>query len=59
MEAQRQEERDDFFAPIEAKTLRLHVTATNGAETARVYEVRVMGRTSPPAPLLGREGSVD
>jgi len=28
------------FASIEARSLRLHITATNGAETARVYEVR-------------------
>ena len=28
------------FAPVEAKSLRLHVTATNGADTARVYEIR-------------------
>jgi hypothetical protein len=26
--------------PVEVKSLRLHVTATNGAETARVYEMR-------------------
>lgn len=28
------------FAPVEAKSLRLHITATNGADTARVYEIR-------------------
>jgi hypothetical protein len=28
------------FAPVEAKSLRLKITATNGADTARVYEVR-------------------
>ncbi|MCU0784147.1 MAG: FAD-dependent oxidoreductase [Verrucomicrobia bacterium] len=28
------------FGPVEAKTLRLRITATNGADTARVYEVR-------------------
>lgn len=28
------------FPPVQAKSLRLHVTATNGADTARVYEVR-------------------
>jgi len=28
------------FSPVEAKSLRLHVTATNGAGTARVYEIR-------------------
>ncbi|MSU59258.1 MAG: FAD-dependent oxidoreductase [Pedosphaera sp.] len=28
------------FAPVEAKSLRLQISATNGAETARVYEVR-------------------
>jgi hypothetical protein len=28
------------FEPAEAKAVRLHVTATNGADTARVYEIR-------------------
>ena len=28
------------FAPVEAKSIRLRITATNGADTARVYEVR-------------------
>jgi len=28
------------FAPVEAKSLRLRITATNGADTARVYEIR-------------------
>jgi hypothetical protein len=28
------------FAPVEAKSVRLHVSATNGAEAARVYEIR-------------------
>lgn len=28
------------FAPVEAKAIRLRVTATNGADTARVYEIR-------------------
>lgn len=28
------------FAPVEAKSIRLHITATNGADTARVYEIR-------------------
>lgn len=28
------------FAAIEAKSIRLHVTATNGGNTARVYEIR-------------------
>ena len=28
------------FSPVEAKSLRLHITATNGADTARVYEIR-------------------
>jgi hypothetical protein len=28
------------FAPVEAKSLRLRVTATNGADTARVFEIR-------------------
>lgn len=28
------------FAPVEAKALRLHVTASNGADTARVFEIR-------------------
>ncbi len=28
------------FAPVEAKSLRLKITATNGADTARVYEIR-------------------
>lgn len=28
------------FAPVEAKSIRLRITATNGADTARVYEIR-------------------
>lgn len=28
------------FTPVEAKSLRLRVTATNGSDTARVYEIR-------------------
>jgi hypothetical protein len=28
------------FAPLEAKRLRLHITATNGSEFARVFEIR-------------------
>ena len=28
------------FTPVEAKSLRLRVTATNGVDTARVYEIR-------------------
>jgi len=28
------------FKPIMAKSVRLHITATNGADTARVYEIR-------------------
>jgi hypothetical protein len=28
------------FTPVAAKLLRLHVTATNGAAAARVYEIR-------------------
>ena len=28
------------FRPIEAKAVRIHVTATNGADTARICEVR-------------------
>lgn len=28
------------FEPVEAKSIRLQITATNGADTARVYEVR-------------------
>ena len=28
------------FAPVQAKSLRLRITATNGARTARVYEIR-------------------
>lgn len=28
------------FAPVQAKSLRLHITATNGANPARVYEIR-------------------
>ncbi|HOX55942.1 MAG TPA: FAD-dependent oxidoreductase [Candidatus Paceibacterota bacterium] len=28
------------FTPVEAKAVRLHITATNGADTARVYEIR-------------------
>ena len=28
------------FAPVEAKSIRLQITATNGADTARVYEIR-------------------
>jgi len=31
------------FKPIMAKTIRLHITATNGADTARVYEIRCYG----------------
>jgi len=31
------------FATVEATTLRLHLTATNGADTARVYEIRAYG----------------
>ncbi|HNT87907.1 MAG TPA: FAD-dependent oxidoreductase, partial [Candidatus Hydrogenedentes bacterium] len=31
------------FRPVEAHALRLHVTATNGAEEARVYEIRCYG----------------
>jgi len=28
------------FGPVEAKSIRLRITATNGADTARVYEIR-------------------
>ncbi|MBN2376017.1 MAG: FAD-dependent oxidoreductase [Sedimentisphaerales bacterium] len=28
------------ISPVEAKSLRLHITATNGADTARVFEIR-------------------
>jgi hypothetical protein len=28
------------FTPVEAKSLRLRITATNGADTARLYEIR-------------------
>jgi hypothetical protein len=28
------------FAPVEAKSIRLRITATNGTDTARVYEIR-------------------
>ena len=28
------------FAPVEAKSIRLRIAATNGADTARVYEIR-------------------
>jgi hypothetical protein len=28
------------FAPVEAKSIRLRITATNGADSARVYEIR-------------------
>jgi hypothetical protein len=28
------------FSAVEAKSIRLHITRTNGGETARVYEVR-------------------
>ncbi len=28
------------FAPVEAKSIRLRITATNGVDTARVYEIR-------------------
>lgn len=28
------------FAPVEARSLRLHATATNGGDTVRVYEIR-------------------
>jgi hypothetical protein len=28
------------FDPVEAKSLRIQITATNGSDTARIYEVR-------------------
>ncbi len=31
------------FAPVAASKLRIEVTATNGAEAARIYEVRAYG----------------
>jgi hypothetical protein len=31
------------FEPIVAKSIRLKITATNGADTARVYEIRCYG----------------
>jgi len=35
--------RRHVFGPVEAKTLRLLITATNGSEMASVFEVRCYG----------------
>ncbi len=43
VEGNHQRLRRHDFAPVRARSLRIEVTATNGSDQARIYEVRCYG----------------